>query len=218
MKLYNYWRSSASWRVRIALGHKGVAYEYQAIALARGEGEQYDEAYLEVNPLSQVPVLELDAEAGHAPRRIVQSLAILEYLEEQHPTPPLLPQDPWLRARARQLAEMMNSGIQPLHNLPVLRYVKNVLDGDDKAWARHFIERGLHALERAAGETAGAFLVGDAPSFADVCLVPQLYAARRFGADLAQWATLVRVESACLALPAFAQSHPDLQPDAQSPR
>jgi len=222
MKLYNYWRSSASWRVRIALRWKDLPYEYHAVHLVRGGGEQFAPAYLDVNPLSQVPVLELDPEPGAAPpagappRRIAQSLAILEYLEECFPTPPLLPRDPWLRARARQIAEIVNSAMQPFQNTSVLGYVKETLRGDDQAWIRHFLVRGLAALERTAGETAGHFLVGEAPSLADVCLVPQLYGARRFGVDLTGVPTLLRVESTCNMLPAFAESHPDRQPDAQS--
>jgi maleylpyruvate isomerase len=212
MKLYNYWRSSASWRVRIGLALKGIAYEYQAVHLARDGGEQYAAGYLDINPLSQVPVLEL--EEGTSLRRIAQSLAILEYLEERFPQPPLLPREPWLRARARQLAEMVNAGIQPFQNTPTTGYVRDVLHGDETAWLRHFLARGLNALERSAGETAGAFLVGEQPSVADVCLVPQLYSARRFGVPLDGYPTLLRAEAACNALPAFAAAHPDRQPDA----
>jgi len=212
MKLYSYWRSSASWRVRIALGYKGIPYEYRAVNLVREGGEQYAPTYVaEVNPLSQVPVLELE---GSPPRRIAQSLAIIEYLEERYPEPPLLPSDPWLRARARQLAEIANAGIQPFQNTPTLGYVRNVLRGDEKAWLRHFLDRGLRALERTARETAGTFLVGGHPTVADVCLIPQLWSARRFEVPLDPFATLVRVEAACNALPAFAAAHPDRQPDA----
>jgi maleylpyruvate isomerase len=214
MKLYNYWRSSASWRVRIALAHKRIPYEYRAVHLARDGGEQYTPSYVaDINPMSQVPVLELDDLSP--PRRIAQSLAILEYLEERFPDPPLLPSDPWSRARARQLAEIVNAGIQPFQNSPsVLGYVKDVLHGDDKAWLQHFLARGLRALESTARETAGTFLVGGQPSIADLCLVPQLYSARRFSVPLDAFPTLLRVEAACVALPAFASAHPDRQPDA----
>jgi len=215
MKLYSYWRSSASWRVRIALAWQEIPYEYVAVNLVRDGGEQYREPYAKLNPQSQVPLLELEPGPGAAPRRIAQSLAIIEYLEERWPSPPLLPRDPWLRARARQLAELVNSGIQPFQNTPVLAYVKRTLGGDERAWVHHFQQRGLAALERAAGETAGSFLVGDEPSVADVCLVPQLNGARRFGLDVAPFPTLLRVEAACNALPAFAAAHPDRQPDAQ---
>jgi maleylpyruvate isomerase len=208
--LYSYWRSSASWRVRIALHYKAVPFEYRAIHLG---GEQHGPGYRAVNPLSQVPVLELEAE-----RPIAQSMAILEYLEEKFPVPALLPGDAWHRARARMLAEIVNSGIQPLQNTSVARYVKDTLGGDEQAFARHFIGRGLTALEQIAAETAGPFLVGALPSFADVCLVPQLYSARRFGVDLAPLPTLLAAERACEALPAFAAAHPDRQPDAPPPR
>lgn len=213
MKLYSYWRSSASWRVRIALAWKGIAHEYRAVNLVREGGEQYLPGYVaEINPLSQVPVLEVDE--GPPPRRIAQSLAIIEYLEERFPQPPLLPSEPWLRARARQLAEITNAGIQPFQNTPTLGYVRDVLHGDEKAWLRHFLERGLRALEKTARETAGTFLVGAAPTVADVCLIPQLYSARRFDVPLDPFPTLVRVEAACSELPAFAAAHADRQPDA----
>jgi maleylpyruvate isomerase len=209
MKLYSYWRSTASWRARIALAWKGLSYEYVPVHLNRAGGEQYADSYVAgVNAMSQVPVLEVDG------RRIAQSLAIIEYLEERFPEPALLPTEPWLRARARQLAEIINAGIQPFQNIPATSYVRGVLGGDEKAWAAHFIARGLHALERTARETAGTFLVGSQPTVADVCSIPQLYAARRFAVPLDPYPTLLRAESACLALPAFVTSHPDRQPDA----
>lgn len=210
MKLYNYYRSSASWRVRIALGLKGIPYEYRAVHLSNDE--QYAAGYLAINPQSQVPVLELDD--GPTPRRIAQSLAIIEYLEERFPEPALLPKEPWLRARARQLAEVVNAGIQPFQNTPTTGYVRDVLHGDVSAWLRHFLARGLNALERSARETAGTFLVGGHPSIADVCLIPQLYSARRFEVPLGGYPTLLRAEAACNALPGFAAAHPDRQPDA----
>ena len=213
MKLYNYWRSSASWRARIALAWKGIPYEYRAVDLARDGGEQNTAAYVaEINPLSQVPVLELDDG-----RRIAQSLAILEYLEERYPQPALLPSEPWARARARQLAEIINAGIQPFQNTPTMGYVAGTLRGDVPAWLRHFLGRGLRALEQTARETAGTFLVGSQPTFADVCLVPQLYSARRFDVPLTSFPTLVRVDATLSALPPFAQAHPDRQPDAPRP-
>jgi maleylpyruvate isomerase len=214
MRLYSYWRSSASWRVRIGLAHKGLSYEYHAVPLGPpGAGQQYQPEYREVNPLSQVPVLEVEAEGGR-PRRISQSMAILDYLEERFPSPSLLPAELFLRARTRMLAEIVNAGIQPFQNTPTLAHVKHQLGGDEQAWARHFIARGLTALERSAAETAGTFLVGEQPTLADVCLVPQLYSARRFGVDLAPFPLLVRVEQACEALPAFAAARPERQPDA----
>ena len=212
MKLYAYWRSSSAWRVRIALGLKGIPHEYQVVAL--GGGQQNEPGFTAVNPQAQVPVLELDVGPGRpVPRRIAQSMAILEYLEEQFPVPALLPADPWRRARARQLAEVVNSGIQPYQNLPVLDHVKNNLQADEMAWVRHFIGRGLKALETLATETAGDFLVGDAPTFADIYLVPQMFSARRFGLDTAPFPTLVRVDTRCATLPAFHSAHPDQQAD-----
>jgi maleylpyruvate isomerase len=223
MKLYDYWRSSSAWRVRIALRWKGVAYDRQAVNLiapGAAGGEQHQPGYTALNPLGQVPLLELDAaEAGASPiRRISQSMAILEFLEERIPTPPLLPADPLLRARARQLAEMVNAGIQPLQNLATTEHVKHELGGDAGDWVRYFVARGLTALEATAAATAGAFLVGDAVSFADVYLVPQLYAARRFNVDLEGFPTLLHAEASCAPLAAFAAAHPDQQPDRQVSR
>jgi maleylpyruvate isomerase len=149
VKLYTYWRSTSAWRVRIALAWKGLPHETEAVHLLQDGGRQHTEDFRALNPSAQVPVLVLD-ETGPdgGPRLIAQSMAILEYLEERHPTPPLLPTDPWLRARARQLAEIANSGIQPLQNLSTLQRVKDVLGGDPDAWVRHFIERGMGSLER----------------------------------------------------------------------
>jgi maleylpyruvate isomerase len=209
MRLYNYWRSSASWRVRIALHWKGLPFDYVPIHLA--QNEQRQSAYRQLNAMEQVPTLEFET-AGHT-IRLAQSLAILEYLEEIAPEPPLLPRDPILRARVRQFSELINSGIQPLQNLKVLRTVQR-LGNDEKLWAREFISDGLLALAHSAKETAGAFLIGDVPTFADVCLVPQLYGARRFEVDLATVPLLTRIEAACMRLPAFAAAHADLQPDA----
>jgi maleylpyruvate isomerase len=209
VKLHGYWRSSSAWRVRIALGWKGVPYTAVAVNLIRDGGEQHTPSFRDLNAIGQVPLLELDDG-----RRLAQSMAIIEYLEDRFPLPALLPADPWQRARARQLAEIVNAGIQPLHNLATLQHVKAALGGDPDVWVRHFVGRGLGALERAAAETAGRFLVGDELSLADVYLVPQLYVARRYGVELGPFATLTRVESACATLPAFAGAHPDVQPDA----
>ncbi|HYU68438.1 MAG TPA: maleylacetoacetate isomerase [Burkholderiales bacterium] len=214
MKLYGYWRSSSAWRIRIALGLKGIRHEYEAVNLLRDGGQQNKPPFTTLNPQSQVPVLELDPRPSEsAPRRIAQSMAILEYLEEQFPTPALLPAEPWLRARSRQLAELVNSGVQPYQNLPVLNHVKDVLKSDELAWVKHFITRGLKALETLAGETAGKFLVGNTPTFADIYLVPQMYFARRFTVDTAPFPTLLRAEAACAALPAFHAAHADQQAD-----
>jgi maleylpyruvate isomerase len=212
MILYDYWRSSSAWRVRIALHVKGIPFERRVVNLIKDGGEQHAATFHAMNPSRQVPVLITDDG-----RPIAQSMAIIGYLEERHPAPALLPADAWLRARARQLAEMVNSGTQPLQNLTVLDHVQ--AGGMDRnEWARHFIARGLAALEAAAHETAGRFLVGDAVSLADAYLIPQLYNARRFNVDLAPLPTLVRIESACAALPAFAAAHPDAQSDAVPPQ
>ena len=219
MKLYDYWRSSSAWRVRIALAWKGIPHQRQSVNLVSAQptagGEQHQAPFASLNPLRQVPLLELDDAdtGGQGVRHLAQSLAILEFLEERFPAPPLLPRDPWLRARARQLAEMVNAGIQPLQNLSTVQYVKDALHGDGPAWMGHFIPRGLAALETVAAETARTYLVGDAVSLADLYLCPQLFAARRLGVSVDGYPTLLRVEAACAALPAFADAHPERHPD-----
>jgi maleylpyruvate isomerase len=212
MILYDYWRSSSAWRVRIALHHKGVPFERRVVNLIKDGGEQNTDAFRALNPSTQVPVL-IPEEGESAGRPIAQSMAIIAYLEERFPTPALLPADPWLRARARQLAEMVNAGIQPYQNVPVLDRLK-ALGVDAQQFARERNERGLAALEAASQETEGTFLVGDAPSLADLYLVPQLYSARRWAVDLTPFPTLLRVEAACAGLPAFAAAHADMQSDA----
>ena len=208
IKLYSYWRSSSSHRVRISLHHKRIPFSYEPIHLLRDGGEQFAPEHRARSPMAKVPVLELDDG-----RMLTESMAILEYLEETVPDPPLLPRDPYLRARARMLAEMVNSGIQPYQNLTVLRHVK-ARGGDEKAWAKHWIGAGIAALEAAVPATAGRFCVGDVPSFADLYLIPQLSHARRFGVDVTPAPTLVRIEAACEALPAFQAARPEAQPDA----
>lgn len=212
MKLYGYWRSSASWRVRIGLALKGIGYEYVAVNLVADGGAQRGEAYRAINPMMQVPTLVWTHE-GEA-RVLSQSLPILEWLDETHPSPPLLPADPYLRARARSLAEVVNAGMQPMQNLEAQRFIRDELKGDAAAFTQHFLLRGARALEAAASQTAGEFLVGDAPSLADVCLVPQLFGCRRFGVDIDDFPTLRRVEARCAAMDAFQAAHPDAQPDA----
>ena len=213
--LHNYWRSSASTRVRIGLGLKQLPYEYVSVNLVGGA--QHSDAYRALNPMAQVPTLEITEDDG-ARVALTQSLAILEYLDERWPDPPLLPRDLSLRARARGLAEIMNAGIQPLHNTSVLRRIKK-LGADEQAWSRYAITEGLAAFAQAAAETAGAFCVGDSPTIADCCLVPQLYAARRFDVDLAapHLAQLLEIEARCVALPGIAAALPPLQPDAVIP-
>ena len=214
--LHNYWRSSASQRVRIGLGLKQLAYEYVAVNILKSE--QHAEAYRAKNPLHQVPTLELTEDDGKV-WTISQSLPILEYLDERWPELPLLPVARgdrailFQRARARALAEIVNAGIQPMQNLTTTKAIKK-LGGDDAAWVKPFIADGLAAYAQLAAETARAFSVGDAPTIADCCLIPQLASARRFGVDFSQHELLLRIEASCLALPAFAAAMPDQQPDA----
>ncbi|WP_437314295.1 maleylacetoacetate isomerase [Sorangium sp. So ce385] len=212
LTLYGYWRSSCSWRARIALAHKGIEHTYRPVNLVREGGEQLRDDYRAKNPMAQVPLLEF--EQGGAVRRVSQSVAIIELLEELFPAPPLLPADPYLRAKARQLAEMINSGTQPMQNTATLKYVRDELGGDERAFGRRFIASGLAAFQAAASELCGRFCVGDQVTVADVFLVPQLYNARRYDVDLAPLSTLTRIEAACMALPAFQAAHADRQVDA----
>jgi maleylpyruvate isomerase len=210
MRLYSYFRSSASYRVRLALQHKNLPFELCTVGLL--QGEQRSDAHLTRNPLGQVPVLEV---AGpHGPVHLAQSLAIIEYLDELHPEPALLPKDALARARVRELAELVNSGIQPLQNTSTVEHVHAELKGDRKAWIAHFVQKGLAALEARARVTAGRFLVGDTPSLADVCLVPQIFSARRFEVPLDGLDTLLAIDARCQALPRWELAHPDRQPDA----
>jgi maleylpyruvate isomerase len=214
--LHNFWRSSASYRVRIGLGLKQLPYEYVAVNIVGGA--QFADAYRAANPMAQVPTLEITEDDGTTVT-LTQSLAILEYLDERWPEPALMPRGAWLRARTRTLAEIVNAGIQPHHNTTPLKRIK-ALGGDEASWARPFVADGLAAFARAAAETAGAFCVGDSPTIADCCLVPQLMAARRFKVDLAgdpQLAQLLEIEARCKALPGFAAAAPDRQPDAVKP-
>jgi maleylpyruvate isomerase len=213
MKLWSYWRSSSAYRVRIALGLKGLTYEYAAVHLARDGGEQHQPEFGVVNPQRQVPVLEVE-ESG-ATLRLVQSIAIIEYLEERFPQPPLLPKNRGDRAHVRAMAELVNSGIQPLQNTATFAELEKH-GVQREPWARTFIAKGLAALEELAQPHAGAFLFGDTVSLADVYLVPQLYNARRWQAPFAHLPTLVRAEQSALALPAFEAARPELQPDAEA--
>ena len=211
MKLYNYFRSSAAYRVRIALHLKGVPFEYAPIHLAKGE--QHSEAYRTLNRQALVPTLS-DGETV-----VTQSLAIIEYLDECHPDPPLLPSSPAERARVRAIALSIACDIHPLNNLRVLRYLTRTLGVDDEAkdaWYRHWIETGLAALEEqlAADAMTGSCCHGDAPTMADICLVPQLANARRTNIPLEPYPTLTRIDAHCRALDAFIRAAPERQPDA----
>jgi maleylacetoacetate isomerase len=208
--LYDYWRSSSAHRVRFALEYKGIAYESRAVDLRAGE--QRAAGHLERSPLGVVPTLVVDG------RPLTESVAILEYLEETFPEPRLLPQDPWARARVRQLVQFVNSAVQPLQNLLVLQRVSSD-SAVQKEWVRFFVDRGLSAYERTLGEVErelgpGRFSVGDALTLADVYLVPQLVSARRFDVPLEAFPRIVRVFEACMQLEAAVLSMPDRQPDA----
>lgn len=217
MRLYGYWRSSSSYRVRIALGLKGLAYENEPVHLVKDGGQQHAAAFEAMNPMRQVPVLEL--EHGGETVRLAQSIAILEYLEERFPEPALLPADPLARARVRHLTEIVNSGVQPFQNLSVAQLLDaRGLSSEgfrSKDFALEHIRRGLAAFQALAAGTHGAFCVGDAPSFADCALVPQLYSARRFGLDVeSELPLLAGIDARCAELEAFRAAHPDRQPDA----
>lgn len=208
-RLYGYWRSSAAWRVRIALAFKGLEYEHAAVDLPGGGQSAAD--YRALNPQGLVPLLVDDGQA------ISQSLAIIEYLEETCPRPPLLPREPTRRAHVRGMAQIIVCDIHPINNLRVLRHMKRELGhGQDAidAWARHWIAAGFTALEEEARRAGGAYLAGGAITLADVCLVPQIANARRVATDLSPFPHLVEIDARLREHPAFAETAPSLQPDA----
>lgn len=212
MKLHNYFRSSSSFRVRIALNLKGLDYDYVPVHIARGEHRTGPYSAISADML--VPLLEDEGE------RFSQSLAIMEYLDETHPEPPLLPSDPVGRAHVRALAQSIACEIHPLNNLRVLNYLTGPLalsQEQKNAWYQHWTHLGLAALEAELASSAhtGMFCHGDTPTLADCCLVPQVYNALRFKCDLAPYPTILRIVAHCEALPAFQQAHPDVQPDAE---
>ena len=214
MRLYSYFRSSAAYRVRIALALKGLPYDYLAVHLLKDGGQQLQPDFRRLSPAALVPVLE---DGGHV---LTQSLAIIEYLEETHPQPALLPATPAERARVRALALDIACDIHPLNNLRVLKYLKSPLGIDQQGrdeWYRHWVEGGLAALERMLADSPATGLCchGDQPTLADLCLVPQVYNARRLKSDLTAMPTVVRIADHCAALPAFQAAHPDAQPDAE---
>jgi len=212
MKLYGYFRSSAAFRVRIALNLKKLGYENAFIHLRRGD--QITREFLGINPQGLVPALEIDGQ------RLTQSLAIIEYLDETHPEPPLLPRNAADRARVRALAAIVACDIHPLNNLRVLRYLHRPLGHDQGAvetWYNYWIDSGFRALERLLADDprTGAFCHGDMPGLADIALVPQVYNAHRYPLDLTPYPTIMRIYQTCRALDAFAAADPDRQPDRE---
>ncbi len=201
--LHDYFRSSAAYRVRIALNLKGVDYDRHPVNLV--EGEQKAAEYLALNPQGFVPMLEIDG------LKLTQSLSIVVYLDQTRPDPPLMPRDPADGAHVRAMALAVACDIHPLNNLRVLKYLSKMdIEQDQRdEWYRHWVTEGLEALERMAAPRAGAFLFGETPTIADVCLVPQLYNARRFSVPIAPYPTLRRADESASALPAFAAAHPD---------
>ena len=214
IKLYTYFRSSAAFRVRIALNYKELQYQSIPVHLLRGGGEQHSAAFGERNPARMVPVLEDGA------LTLTQSLAIIEYLEETHPTPALLPRDAAARARVRALALSIACDIHPLNNVRVLRYLKAPLEIDEQRrgeWSRHWIALGFAALERVLAETdtAGDCCYGDAPTLADCCLIPQVFNAQRVDCPLEPFPTVRRIYEHCMRQEVFARAAPAAQSDAE---
>ncbi len=214
LTLHTYFRSSAAFRVRIALNLKGLDWQPALVWLPTRE--QAGDAYRQTNPQGLVPALVDDGQV------IAQSLAIIEYLDETRPDKPLLPSDPLARARARSLAMLVACDIHPLNNLRVLNYLKSELDQPKTAvdaWYRHWCDEGLSAYERELSRLPEqAYSVGDAPGLADLCLVPQIFNARRFEVDLARYPRLMAIHDRCMALEAFASAAPQAQPEATDPR
>ncbi len=212
--LYTYFRSAAAYRVRIALGLKGLSYEPRFVHLLKSGGEQHDPAYLVLNPQGLVPSL------MHGETVLTQSLAIIEYLDEVFPAPPLLPADPVRRAGARALAQVIACDIHPLQNLRVRQYLCTQLrrsEAELQAWQRHWIMEGLDAFERylASQGPSPRYCLGDTPTLADICLIPQIHAASRWKCDLSALQRINRVYEHCMRLPAFSGAAPEVQPDAE---
>lgn len=214
MKVHGYFRSSASYRLRIALGLKNVPHDKGFVHLSRGGGEQFAPTFRKLNPQMLIPVVEDDGQV------LTQSLAILEYLDEKWPDPPILPKTPAARARVRALALVVACEMHPLNNLRVLNYLTKDLGLPEDAkleWYRHWVALGFDALEGllAGHPDTGTFCHGETPTIADICLVPQVFNAKRFDCPLDAYPTVMRIFTACERLPAFAAAHPAKQPDAE---
>ncbi|XP_045481585.1 probable maleylacetoacetate isomerase 2 [Harmonia axyridis] len=202
--LYSYWRSSCSWRVRIALNLKEIPHDIKPVSLIKNGGEHHSNEYREINPMEHVPALHIDGIT------LIESLSIFQYLEETRPHIPLLPHDVVKRARVREICDVISSGIQPLQNLQVLIFV-----GEEKKneWAQHWINKGFRAVEKLLSSSAGKYCVGDEITFADCCLIPQVFNARRFHVDLRPFPTILRVDRELENHPCFRAAHPSNQPD-----
>ena len=213
MKLIGYFRSSAAYRVRIALNLKNIKAEHEYRHLRKGEHAAPD--YAAINPQKLIPALRLDS--GDL---LTQSLAILEYLEETHPNPPILPRDPVGRARVRALSLILAADVHPIQNLRVMGYIRKNYGQDDAGaveWARHWVATGFDAYEAsvASDKSTGTFSHGNTPTMADLCLVPQVFNAQRFKVDMSKYPTIQRINDTCLKLPAFDAAQPHKQPDAE---
>ena len=211
MKLYSYFRSSAAYRLRIALNLKGLAYETVPVHLVKEGGHNRRPEFRAINPQMRVPTLVVPT--GDV---LIQSLAIIEYLDETHPEPPLLPKDPIARAQARAIAEIVGCDIHPLNNIGSLRYLKRELHQEQAAidaWYHHWVLTGFEAIE--ALVRPGPYACGGAVTVADLCLVPQVYNARRLKVPLDKFPKIVAIDTACLTLPAFDRARPENQPDAE---
>lgn len=207
--LHGYWRSSCTWRVRIALNIKRINYEYLPISLIKNGGHQYAEDFRKLNPKCEVPVLQID---GHV---LAQSVAIVEYLDETRPEPSLMPSEPYLRAKTRQITELVNSGIQPLQNLSSLLWIERNLGKEKKEeWGAEKVRNGLNAIEKVLGDCAGDYCVGNKITLADCCLVPQALSAAKFQVDYQEYPVIARVVDNASKLEPFRKALPENQPDA----
>jgi maleylacetoacetate isomerase len=212
--LYSYWRSSCSWRVRIAMELKGIKYQYKAVHLVKDGGEQLKDENASVNAMKQVPSLLIDGNT------LCQSCAIIEYLEDTRSAPALLPTDAAAKAKVREICQMVGADTQPVQNLRVLRKVMGMVPEEEKTkakveWGAHWINNGFAALERVLSKSAGKYCVGDELTMADLFIPPQVYNANRFSVDMSQYPTIARIDAELAKLPAFKAAHPSAQPDAQ---